>query len=81
MQTLDAERMCNVIYAFIIRDVGPFADVEAVRRELDDQLLATVTEQDIVQGQPTRRAEPDPETWGTTPEDIAAQEAFMNMRL
>lgn len=67
--------MCNAVYALILKDAGPFADLQQAREELDAQLAATITERDTVQELP------DLDAWGETPEAIAAQEAFMQMRI
>lgn len=55
------------MYALLVEDVDGLVDRASVREELDRGL----------QGMPAVLQEPDRETWGLLPEDIAAMHAAM----
>lgn len=64
--------ICDVVYTLWIQDYSAFEyNPKDVRKRIDEALNGD--------SDPHLRAVPDRETWGTTPEDIAAQQQMEAM--
>lgn len=69
LSTLSLRRALNVVHALMVEVVGAGPEALVARREIDDIFARRTTDPD----------EPDPETWGMSPEAVAGQEAAMRL--